>query len=190
MVIPHIPEPATRLQNLQQLILWWTLRIHSTLKSAQLEQEVRQLIDHYLMEHSSLPSNSVKTILTLASPPKAPEQQEQIDAQVNPLEPSVLNITQPAETTLQSKTVPNRSLPRSAEAENSPTENRVTPQLPQEKTQKTHNNIRVSLERLDQLINLVGESVINQTRLESFQQKLENRDENLGEQLLALLDDT
>ena len=50
-------------------------------------------------------------------------------------------------------------------------------------------SIRVDLSKLDKLVNLVGELVTTEARLDSFQTSLETRDTELAEALLGVLDD-
>ena len=50
-------------------------------------------------------------------------------------------------------------------------------------------SIRVAVERLDKLQNLVGETVINQSRLQRLSEQIMGVDENLGEVLLQFVED-
>jgi two-component system, chemotaxis family, sensor kinase CheA len=54
---------------------------------------------------------------------------------------------------------------------------------------KSSDSIRVSISKLDKLVNLVGEAVINQTRFVKTCDQVFSVDEQLGESLLQLLDD-
>lgn len=54
---------------------------------------------------------------------------------------------------------------------------------------KGNDSIRVSINKLDKLVNLVGEAVINQTRFVKIFDDVSALDEKLGESLLQLLDD-
>ena len=50
-------------------------------------------------------------------------------------------------------------------------------------------SIRVDLSKLDKLVNLVGELVTTEARLDSFQTSLQTRDTEMAEALLSVLDD-
>ena len=54
---------------------------------------------------------------------------------------------------------------------------------------KTTQSIRVTVERLDKLQNLVGETVINQARLHLLSEQIMKVDDNLGEVLLQFVED-
>ena len=54
---------------------------------------------------------------------------------------------------------------------------------------KTTQSIRVTIERLDKLQNLVGETVINQARLHLLSEQIMKVDDNLGEVLLQFVED-
>ena len=54
---------------------------------------------------------------------------------------------------------------------------------------KTTQSIRVTVERLDKLQNLVGETVINQSRLHLLSEQIMRVDDNLGEMLLQFVED-
>jgi len=60
---------------------------------------------------------------------------------------------------------------------------------PKEPEMQAVQSIRVAVEKLDRLQNMVGETVTNQSRLEQLSQEILKVDENLGEMLLQFVED-
>ena len=188
LLIPHVSQATLLAENLGDLSFWWSARFYSAEKQKRLEQQLQKMIHHYIHDYPELGNDAIRFELVTATVPDAPENQQQLDGTLLPQsvitnEPQIASTEHVAEKeALDSPVAPRVDL--------SPAQPGIQSMPSPIAAKSSSGNIRVSIERLDQLINLVGENVINQTRLESFQQQLEGANEQFGEQLLTLLDDS
>ena len=176
LIVPHVHQVAPiDLLVIHDLRLWWSVR----LDSKESEEEL-------LLSIKGTPGlngeDVVLKVQAVAPPPPAPEDQTLVDAQVVQAGTGVVLPV----TTFQSEIVPSTDAKEIDTSKEVPDAN-TAPKIPPKSS--AQNSIRVPINRLDQIINLVGENVINQVRLDSFQKKLEAKDEELGEELLTLIDD-
>ena len=75
-------------------------------------------------------------------------------------------------------------------AETKPNDKKIPDKKPpKEPEMQAVQSIRVAVEKLDRLQNMVGETVTNQSRLEQLSQEILKVDENLGEMLLQFVED-
>ena len=177
LIVPHVHQVVPiDLLDILDLRLWWSIRLDSTEDEATLLASIKEL--------PGLDGEDVELeVEAVAPPPPAPSNQTLLDAQV---------VQAGTGTVLPLATPPSQSIQPAPVTKEIVTAQVVpntikTPQLlPKNNVQ---NSIRVPINRLDQIINLVGENVINQVRLDSFQKKLEATHEELGEELLTLIDD-
>lgn len=119
--------------------------------------------------------------------PEAPENQARIDAAVDGVNQDVLTatiaVTEPVHLESESVTVPAVLSPSSI-----PPSMPMVPAAVDLATQKL-SSIRVDTSKLDKLVNLVGELITVEARLDRFHHQVEEKEPELAEELLGILDD-
>ena len=176
LIVPHVHQVvAIDLLVVHELRLWWSIRLESEENAALLLASIKEM--------PGLGGEDVELkVQAVAPPPPAPLDQTQVDEQV--VQAGTKTVLAIADS--QTEAIPTTTIKETGTPKAVP-DSKKAAQVPQKSI--VQSSIRVPINRLDQIINLVGENVINQVRLDSFQKKLETKDEGLGEELLALIDD-
>ena len=128
------------------------------------------------------PERHQVAVISLNLLPEAPEDQAKIDAAVDGSTHDVLG--EPAKSVVPAATVvvPPPPAPLAAPRE-------ITTDKPDAQSAQKLASIRVDVGKLDKLVNLVGELITTEARLDSFQVNLDGHDPQLAEDLLSILDD-
>ncbi|MGE5506800.1 MAG: chemotaxis protein CheA [Actinomycetota bacterium] len=123
--------------------------------------------------------------------PEAPENQARIDAAVDGIDHDVLAAgAAPAAPQPTPAPQPVAPAPTPAPAPLPPLRKPAAEDKTDAQAVQKLSSIRVDTGKLDKLVNLVGELITVEARLESFQSTVESRDAELAEDLLAILDDS
>ncbi|MBF0434485.1 MAG: chemotaxis protein CheA [Magnetococcales bacterium] len=124
------------------------------------------------------PTRHRVTIELLDLLPEAPENQDSIDAAVDGTPPvlSVASLPSPSVTTERPFVPAPQPLKKNSKGD--------------DQTAQKLSSIRVDTGKLDKLVNLVGELITIGARLDSFQASMEEKNTELAEQLLEILDDS
>ena len=159
---PHAVPPLEQLDT-GRLLLWWTI----ILKTTQAEETIQAILEPFQAK-----DGHDVGLERIAGAPSEIANQLAIDSQVtNPLAKIETIVTQPP--------IPTPTPPASQPAAPSP--------VPVKKPVET--SLRVDIQKLDKLINLIGEMVIIHTRLKQSFDELPPMEEEAGEPFIQVLDD-
>ena len=158
---PHAIPPLETVDP-GRIYLWWSVLLRTTATL----QDIEEMLIFFLDGHDL-------QIHTLSAPPPAPENQAELDGALSPapLGGTAANAAKP--------TTPAGGLVAP------PTTAQTTEKIPSREA----DTIRVNIQKLDTLINLVGEAVILHARMSRSQREVSELNEEVGERLLHILDD-
>lgn len=172
IVIPQVGSVPS-LENLdpQQLYLWWSCQLH-TCKS---KEEIEQVLMFYL-EEDAIQVDLVTENEAPPTPAQVMIKRDVVQAHAN----VEAEISEPENKETET------SEPEMAKVESTRVETGERNEASVTPRSKSSHSIRVGIERLDTLLNLVGEAIINQSRFTQVQMDVEELDDDLGEHLLKL----
>ncbi|MBF0239982.1 MAG: chemotaxis protein CheA [SAR324 cluster bacterium] len=162
-VIPHISAvPSLEQLNPELLYLWWHVKLETTIAPEAMADAIKLILE------------GQSVVWTASRTPVEPENQKTLERSAGSL--------------TSGKT---RNIEKSGEIP--PKESKEDNVLPEKNSTHDEKNssrfLRVDITKLDKLINLVGESVINQSRLFQFHEQVEPLHQEMADQLLQVLDD-
>ncbi|MEY4592695.1 MAG: hypothetical protein RIR18_1590 [Pseudomonadota bacterium] len=157
------------------------------------ETAVKRVLDHWVNQHKV-------DFIHLNMLPEAPENQAQIDSAVDGTNHDVLATPGTAAPIPVQAAQPSSPAPSTTPAPLAAPSAHLAPSPIASATASTAvagvdhatqklSSIRVDTSKLDKLVNLVGELITVEARLDSFQHIIEARDPELAEELLGMLDD-
>jgi len=190
-VIPHLSElPDYKVFDPEKLYLWWSIKLTTEQSITDIEnvliffQEGNQLkienIDTPDEEQTQV-RNAHQQMIQEAESSEVPDKDTEVIEKDGVQEKE----EKEEETTQSQATGEEDALSSTTDNSSQP------PQKPVEKTEETQvvQSIRVQVDKLDKLQNLVGETVINQARLMRLSEEITAIDENLGEMVLQFVED-
>ena len=169
IVIPHSHRvPTLDLLDPGKLYLQWTIKMETRL--------TKEEIDGFLMFYNYEHDISLERI---NKPPEETKEKAKINAptEVEDQATSAPEVISSDQNQISSGT------------NDTPLISRISMSPASPSPVKINDSIRVSINKLDKLVNLVGEAVINQARFVRILNQVSEVDEQLGESLLQLLDD-
>lgn len=181
LVIPHLHNlPIYDKRQLDQFYLRTTYHMTTALNESQLREILGEWKRGYDYQ-----------IRNLTTPPEAPENQLAIDSAVDSWNGGELVA---AERLFQPEVAPQPVVPQFSMAAPDPIfafkDEGQTTAGAASATDRKLSSIRVEVSKLDRLINLVGELITVEARLDTFHASLDQRDPEMAESLLSLLDDS
>ncbi|MCP4754570.1 MAG: chemotaxis protein CheA [Proteobacteria bacterium] len=167
-----------------QLYLKWTIKLETEKTKEELEDVLMFFQDQHetVIEDITKPpvETRQKSLLNLPSAESEPNHPASPETDIRPSVPTTERQNTLADGSTVQKSIDQLSAP-----------DRVVPPTSARKPakQKRSGTIRVAIDKLDLLVNLVGEAVINQTRFVKLFEKVSDLDDRLGETALQLIDD-
>ena len=196
-IIPHLGKlPSMKNLDPEDIHLWWSAKLVTTHPA----EEIENILIFFQDEKNEVRFEPAET------PPEDPglasfgiyedqenKEQEQIGVDETQVEENSAPVPEAAEEVAEdAKEDKEPAKEIIAEKDSSAEEAKTDP--PKNETKKdsgikTTQSIRVTIDKLDKLQNLVGETVINQARLHLLSERIMKVDDSLGEMLLQFVED-